>query len=667
MVKFQAYTVTVGRRTGVFTDWLEVTSSVVGIPGSSYKGYPDCQSALDAFYAAEQRGDVRQVRKASQDCVQVQRTRAQGPREDEPRPGPRTASVTSSSSGRTSRPDRAVRDALIADTLDKVKRERQGGSWISARDGGRRTKTSSDSTRDKLSVARTHSRHTDEPPKPSGSCAIARGHETRNTRPSAQHGRSGTSEPSTSSSPPTAVTVYEHGSDSIPSPRYAQSLSYASDASPLMSVASPMTGSGALAPSDRRSDVSTPSTGVSKTFPADFAIRPRDMRGSKTLAAAAATLLSPSEAAATMGSPVASISEYGTPLSSVEPRFASLRPVLESLPASTAMVRPEATSSSGRADAAAVNDSPSGMSAAQRRKIGKNYSDAAVQVSPPPRPRECTQTEKRTKTVSSQRYATVNTQTSPVPWARATPLRATVSAGDVLDRPGSLCECEHPEHICRVCGLPPRTVPQPVTEHVASPVAVDVVAPELEVIATRPVTPVSSPSAANSVAIPESSPATPSPAARSSSSTSLLLSSPVASSAAFPQDSITPAAPASDHPVASTPLTASPASFHSAMSLPIEAHTPLLGPSERQPDSAAAAAVASFEEGLRVMVRATLARQDSDRDVESSVVLHDTAFDPRSPIQRGTMIPAGLNLEGDTLLPLRPSPLIVPMNSLLFS
>ncbi|KAI0665901.1 hypothetical protein C8Q78DRAFT_481575 [Trametes maxima] len=671
MVKFQAYTVTVGRRIGVFTDWLEVTSSVSGIPGGSYKGYPDCQSALDAFCAAEQRGDVREIQGPSQECLRAQKTRAQGrrPREDDSRAGPRTGSIPSSYSGRTSKSSLAVRDALIAETLDKVRREQRSGSVINARDGGRRTRTASGSTREQPSVARTHTQGTDEQPKPSGSSTTE--YETRNASlpprrtpfiQERRNARSKTSEASTSSSPPTAVTVHEYGSDSAPaSPWYAQSLSYASDASPLLSVASPMTGSSALAPSDRRSDVSTPSTGVSKTFPADFAVRPRDIRSSKTAAraAAAARLLSLGEASAAIGSPAVSVSEYGTP-SSVEPQLSGL-PVPDSL--STVTVRPGATTYPG---GAAVRKYSSGMSPAQRRKIGKSYDDAAVQVSPPPRPREREHAEKRAKAVPPKRYATVDTQTSPALWTKAVPLRATASAGDVLDRPGSTCGCEHPEHVCRACGLPPPII-QPVAERVETPAAVDVI--PSEGIPTRPVTPIPSPSAANRVMTPESSSAAPSPAAHSPASTPLLFLSPGASVTSptfkLPLGPTTPSSTASDHSAAGTPLTASPASFHSAVSLPEEAHTPLLGPSERRPDSPASRA-ASFEEGLRILVRATLARQGSERDADGpGEVLHDTAFDPRSPIQRGTMIPAGMDLEGDMLL--RPSPSIVPMNSLLFS
>ncbi|KAH9895094.1 hypothetical protein C8Q73DRAFT_693028 [Cubamyces lactineus] len=45
--------------------------------------------------------------------------------------------------------------------------------------------------------------------------------------------------------------------------------------------------------------------------------------------------------------------------------------------------------------------------------------------------------------------------------------------------------------------------------------------------------------------------------------------------------------------------------------------------------------------------------------------LHDTTFDPRSPIQRGTLIPPGSQF--DPLRLMRPSPTRQPLDSLLFS
>ncbi|KAI9061761.1 hypothetical protein FKP32DRAFT_1677952 [Trametes sanguinea] len=66
--------------------------------------------------------------------------------------------------------------------------------------------------------------------------------------------------------------------------------------------------------------------------------------------------------------------------------------------------------------------------------------------------------------------------------------------------------------------------------------------------------------------------------------------------------------------------------------------------------------MASLQAGLDALVPTSPSR--------STTVAHDTTFDPRSPIQRGTLIPSD---SPDRNALLRPSPMMLPLNSLLFS
>ncbi|KAI0369652.1 hypothetical protein BV20DRAFT_967620 [Pilatotrama ljubarskyi] len=549
----------------------------IDVPGRVFVGFKDWDSAEQAFNAAYERGETRIVRTGPPSGQKPQGSRRKGVERDHGQLSPRK----------------------IQEKIKREQRQRNGTSSTSTQNGSQETTTMPE----RAAAATTTTAQAMEPPRP-------RQPDARHTtgrpavRAPTQVGHTtgeSPSEVSTSSSPPTEVTQVEHGTDSAPSPRYAQSLSYTSDASPpaRFPLASPASGSSALASSDRRSDVSLPSSGMTKYFPADFAVRPRDKYSRAREKAMQASVRSPT----------VTISDYGTPPSSVQ-----------SPPADLNLLSPIAAASAASGQRI-VASSPAGFTGTatptRRQKIAKTTSDAGVQVDRQTRIR--TYTAALVQATEDKRYATVQTQTlpAPAPQVRGAPLRATASAGDVLDNSGAKCACEHPVTLCRHCGLRARVMRWAEGHRPA---------------ARAPTTaPATSP-------VPQAPIFVASPVRRAP------LASPV----------LSPTRVASPAP-SSCP--GSPESFHSAIST-ISAHTPIFGSSEIQPTSAAS--MGSVQEGLDVMVRATPGSDASGR----APVLHDTTFDPRSPLHRGTLIPA--RSPGANALT-RPSPMMVPLNSLLFS
>ncbi|KAH9859116.1 hypothetical protein C2E23DRAFT_801477 [Lenzites betulinus] len=606
MGKKAAYAVTVGRKIGVFTRWIDVAPNIK-VTGATWEGFDDWESAQEAFDDSKRRGDTKIV-------------------EPPPKAGKRVyESSSKGDSCRSTKTDKTVRDALIGEALEELKWERQrNGSKGRERDEGQRSATRCTSqARPPATAPCSPSRESEVECKP----RLGRGTPSRGGRDTASR----PSEASTSSSPPTGVTQHEHGSDSVQSPRYAQSLSYGSDLSPTVlrdrQFASPATGSSALASSDRKTDVSEPSTRVTKYFPADFKTRPRD----------AYTKAHKRDPRSPVRSPASTVSEYATPPSSAR----TLPPGLSS---STSVKETSSARPSGRSTAASPVTSPP---VKHRKFIGKSFSEANIQD-------EC-ETKRRqiqAHITNPKQYATIETQTTPSPPVRRAPLRATVSEGDVLRENHTrkeACECERPEHVCRCCGLPttaralrPVATSPPTSTAVAPAPAASPVARSVASPAARPM---ASPASTQSVVSPVARPTTRSPASVASPQMSIW--SPLASTER------------ADSPAPST-RSGSPASFHSAE----EGHTPLLGLSDRQ--TSFSATMRDFEEGLDTLV-GSISTSTRARDVVSpqsaSALLHDVTFDPRSPLQRGTIISAG----SEHSLLMRPSPTMAPMNSLLFS
>ncbi|OSC97439.1 hypothetical protein PYCCODRAFT_1471848 [Trametes coccinea BRFM310] len=503
-IKDRWYVVTVGTEYGIFTRWLDVRARTDHISGARWEGFRDYASAEAAFNDARRSGEVRVVQRGpsdGRDCAtssRRSRTRSQPERQWEQQESPSTQSRSS----RLSAASRAARDALIAATLEEAKRERRQRGWAcSARTGGNQAPTAAYATASHsisapAGLARAQPTHTAPVRQFDAGVALPA------TRASVHDPRARpTSDPSTSSSPPTQVTVHEHGPDfePRPSPRHAIAISLSYE-SPTRSVVPPATDSSALSPVKRRSDISSPSTGVTKYFPPDNLTRAG--RGSRPLLA-------------DIGSPASAC--YVTPPGSAETQCAELPDSPSALP-----VTPPSM--------AAPPTSVPTASGTRRSKVGKSYSEAAVQVDIQTRRR--VYVEAASQAFDERHYATVEAQTAPYPSVRAAPLRATASAGQVLDKP------RHEDEN-------------------------------------------------------------------------------------------------------STPGTG-------------RGHTPLLGPSERRTESVIS--MASLQEGLNTLVPTSPSRSGS--------VAHETTFDPRSPIQRGTLIPPD---SPDRNGLLRPSPMLLPLNSLLFS
>lgn len=221
---------------------LDVAPLIQNVSNPVFQGFPDWGSANDAFEEAYARGETKIVRDGPSKSARPKQ---------EPRRSTGTRSTTTLSSA-----GRAARDAIIAEELEAARRESQHNSTsgVTVRDGERGPSTRS------MTRAQTQPTLQVPPRQPDSRMQPV-------PRPAVQgeaNPKSTSSNPSTSSSPPTCVTTREYGSEPVQGPRYAQSLSYASDTSPAVQsdvhMASPATGSSALASSDRRSDVSSPST-----------------------------------------------------------------------------------------------------------------------------------------------------------------------------------------------------------------------------------------------------------------------------------------------------------------------------------------------------------------------------------------------------------------------
>ncbi|KAL1941960.1 hypothetical protein VTO73DRAFT_6490 [Trametes versicolor] len=611
MARPKAYVVTVGKKIGVFTKWLDVAPLIQNVSNPVFQGFPDWGSANDAFEEAYARGETKIVRDGP----------SKGARpKQEPRRSTGTRSTTTLSSA-----GRAARDAIIAEELEAARRESQHNSTsgVTVRDGERGPST--------RSMTRAQTQPTQQVPPRQPEPRVQ-----QVPRPAVQgqaNPKSASSNPSTSSSPPTCVTTREYGSEPVQGPRYAQSLSYASDTSPAVQsdvhMASPATGSSALASSDRRSDVSLPSTNATKYFPADFAIRPRDAY-TKARERDASRLL--------VRSPALTVSEYATPSGSAQTRQSELSPLASGTP-----MPPPATQST-------ILQSPvapvSPATKTRRRKVGKDYSDASIQVDRPTRKRAYTVAQVQAS--DERQYATAEVQTSPALWERAMPPPRTPNdtggasdgaQGEFGGEPyrdadaGLPCVCRIPGGglLCCITGDALFRFDPGQALYCRDPVG------------------------AFSWIIPGGAPFC--------NISSLALRCGISSVARLRLVS-------SETLHGRVPGVALVRHVFYVFLVSLSVHIAGLVPTvlfgkhlaSFVPFRAVLSAVFAWRaypsEGLDALVRSTPARSGG-----ASAVTHDISFDPRSPIQRGTLIPAGSGFNAFV----RPSPTLAPLDSLLFS
>ncbi|OJT05775.1 hypothetical protein TRAPUB_3354 [Trametes pubescens] len=411
---------------------LDVVPLVRGVSNPAFQGFPDWGSANDAFEEAYARGETKIVRDGP--------PKSERPKQ-EPRRSGGTRSTGTRSSTTLSSAGRAARDAIIAETLEAARRESRHNSTSGVRDNAQGPSTRSMTRAQAQAMQQVPPRQSaprTQPVLPSGMPQGGR------------NSKSTSSNPSTSSSPPTCVTQRETSQSPLyaRSPRYAQSLSYASDTSPAIQsdvhMASPATGSSALASGDCRTDVSSPSTNTTKYFPADFATRPRDAY-TKMRERDAAKLL--------VRSPATTVSEYATPSGSAQTRQSDLSPLTSGNP-----MPPPATQST-------VVQSPvtpvSSGTKTRRRKVGKDYSDASIQVDCPIRKRVYTAAQVQAS--DERQFAAAEVQTSPALWGRTMPPHTSASStGGVSDGgqlEGEFCGKPHrdadaglPRRVCRTLG-----------------------------------------------------------------------------------------------------------------------------------------------------------------------------------------------------------------------
>ncbi|RPD75314.1 hypothetical protein L226DRAFT_560369 [Lentinus tigrinus ALCF2SS1-7] len=625
MPRKQAYVVTVGSEIGVFTRWLDVRARTDGISGSRQEGFTDWEEAQEYFDEALARGETRVVHPApKRERPERKQNVAEMPKVKEPRQRPTQQQQSArteqkpwarrgTSAGSGDRWNhyngRAKRDAEIAASVEEVKREQRSASARERRTEPlqhaapghgevpsaaraitappRLTSASSHPASASASAANAVSRQRSIAPASRASVPPAREPEPTKT-PSASF--------STSSSPPTAVTQTKNvfSSDGGGSPRYAQSLSYAS--SPGDSSVGLRTPS--LASSDWRSHLSEPSSLGTQYFPEDWLARQKQARRQERSSLQAAAR-SPEMASSPLARSPPTVfedrpqspseSEYATAPNTPEVQSVDLpeehSPSLRRRPSAEAMPPPPVPPPRTERTTPSMAESHSTMAPSKRRArnlVGRSLSDAQVQTEREPQFRRRKRDDVAVQAAPSKKhYTDGQVQTSRASSTRTSPLRATSSESNVFGHSpastyGPVCMCVQPKYVCRCCGGKQRI--QSTGSH----------------------------------------------------------------SPAFSSTSVTPV----------PPPPSSSSSERQTLRSPIGGHTPLMGPSETQ----------VFMRPITNSIQATMdAMKFSEPARGASAVVHDMRFDPRSPIQRGTAIPAGTS--GSVT---RPSPAMLPLNSLLF-
>ena len=625
-------------RFSLFRRRCDVRYRTDGISGAAQQGFTDWEEAWKYFREAHARGETRVVHRAPKpepgervhpsDVVDMpkikeprgrlnpqkhyQKQYPQQSAQSEKNSGTERGSFVGSGGGRGSASGIAKRNAQIAAGMEEGKRDLQRNA--SARE--RRTVTPQRTASDGVpytaraitappGLASASSWH---PALDSASAIIpaSRQRQRGSSAPRAAPGRE--PEPpktsttfSTSSSPPTAITqtknVFSIDGESRSS-RYAQSLSYAS--SPGNSpegLRSPP-----LSLSDWRSHLSEPSSLQTQYFPANWPERQqqdqRRRRGSQ--ATARNQEMSTSQARRLPAvfqdrppSPEMSDSEYATAPNTPEnqtvdlPHEFSLR--RDRRLSAEAMPPPPLPPSRAEKTRPTMTEPERTVRPAKTtiNTVGRSLSETQVRGEREPESRRRKQDNTMAQSTSplKKRYTDGQVQTKRIASPPQSPLRGTASEGNVFahspaSTSKSICMCDRPQYVCRCCGGEQR---------------------------------IQSASASHSPALSTGSSAVP--------------PSDSAKSYASP---VSVASKSVKTPVPSTP--SSPSSEHRSMQSPVGGHTPLMGTSERQV-------------GMRPITNSIHATMEAMNFSETArgaePVVHDMRFDPRSPIQRGTTIPAG--------------------------
>ncbi|RDX42064.1 hypothetical protein OH76DRAFT_1411522 [Lentinus brumalis] len=635
----------VGRR-------LDVRHRTDGISGAAQQGFKDWREAKEYFDDALARGETRVVTRAPQperrdreppaaEMPKAPKQRQRPTQQKQPTRSeqkPRIGGGSSVARGGSWSPasGSAKRDAEIKAAVEEVNREKQ-------RSASARERRAEPPQRAASGAALSASRAITAPPRlptavsphPVSASASAAASASRqrqrvlDARASVPPAASaGEAEPpkssasfSTSSSPPTAVTQTKNifssdGGNQSPGP-YAQSLSYASSPGNWSAgLRSPP-----LASSDCQSHLSEPSTLRTKYFPSDFLARQAKVRSPQRTARSPEMTRSPLARSppAVLNdrrppSPAISDSEYATAPNTPDVQSVDLaeehsltvrrRTSAEAMPPPPLPPPPRDT----RISEGTFESTTSPSKRRKSRLVGRSMSEAQVQTEHSIQSRRRRQDHAAVQTSPPmKRYMEGQAQTSPVSSPRTSSLRSTSSEGNVFRHsPASttrpICMCVRPRHMCRFCGGEERI--QSSASHSPAPSAESSVRPP-----------------------PESTTPSASPVSVSSKSRASLVT-----------------------PVPSTP--SSPSSERRFLRSPVGGHTPILGPSETQ----------TFMRPITNSIQSTMnAMNFSEPARGAGAVVHDMRFDPRSPLQRGTTIPAGTS--GSVT---RPSPAMLPLNSLLF-
>ncbi|KAH9942501.1 uncharacterized protein BXZ73DRAFT_97912 [Epithele typhae] len=500
-----------------------------------------------------------------------------------------------------------------------------------------------------------------------------------------------------SSSPPTGVTQTrnifssdESTADALDSsPRYAQTLTYYSPSiNSEYSMRSP-----SIASSDCRSHLSSPVSDSTQYFPEDFLARQQQRERQRLAAEEAKRQLSDESREVEDRE----LSEYDTAPNTPMLKdgafpgrvLAAGRAGGDGNSGASRKSRERTFSRSSPATGPSSSSSPT----KRKRPVARTQSDAAIQTEPVPK-RKPVSTGAQTDVVPERHFVDGGNQTSPSvpvfavpspgvpssvsssssssrrprPQAQAAVPRVPSPRTVPLDTP---CVCPIPQWICLQCSRPPAAAPpQPVLPATSSSPTSASGARRSRTTPTHraarsPRT--TSPTGTTSPsldAVTSSTSFARALAGSSASSSSASWHSPPPASSISARSSATPPASPSPSPTPSAKTSVGGASPHP--------HTPLLGASDRAaPPSAhlrarAALGALTFAQPPRGWALGP----DPDQEDAMEGVVHDGGFDPRSPLQRGTGVPAR---SGVWHARERPSPALSPLpmpsafESMLFS
>ncbi|KAI0744244.1 hypothetical protein C8Q80DRAFT_1122481 [Daedaleopsis nitida] len=639
MPKYQAYVVTVGTEIGVFRKWSDALFRTSGVPGSACEGFSDWYEAQEFFEERHRRGETRIVhvappqRKDRGICdVLHRRCRCRWCLHGR---------GSAYSTGRSKDDLEHVNENKNMDEEENTNpNERENTGKGESRN--RRWKKERGQMEAESSV--------DRGPEEVVPGKISLGQISQD-QPRARKMSIG-SEPSTTSSPLTAVTqtrnVFSSDEESAgharnAAPRYTQSLSYASSPS----NASAGLRSPSLSESDRRSHLSSPSSLGTRYYPEDWLARQvHSPAPFQTTASTVTSRPAMTRDNTTRGprvsdgaSSTSGMSDYATAPNT--PNMDVLE-VEELLSANVDVIMAEASASEGQANIVEVISPPppptgmlsprarereeaaapgvvssasthrNGVRGRRKGAVGRSLSEAQVQTEPQDHfgIGRRKQSDAVVQTVSSPRKQYGVQEVQATRTRTATPLRATANESTVYAPSGhrrGICACMHAECVCRHCGGDPGH---------AHPMA----------------------SVANHLPSPATSPASASASVSSVSSASTrtaAISTPRSAyaSAVGSFGTLTPSTRASSRSRGQSVRSPTGSGCGAG-----GGHTPLMGPNELRWDSEAMVNASTFQAAVNAMSFYEPAASVGDG---SEAIVHDVSFDPRSPIHRGTSIPAG--------------------------